>query len=109
MILNDKFAEVFYNTEFEVIKITRGTGYDRSERIERLCVLKGDLQPYGGGLAQKEYGLTAECSMRLYCNKNEHIRTGNHIEANGLRYRIEYAVNRGLGMLALLRGVEADA
>lgn len=51
MKLNDKFADVFYKTEFDVLKITRGTGYDRSEKTEKLCTLKGDLQPYGGELA----------------------------------------------------------
>lgn len=108
MNLKNEFARIFYNDSIEVIKITRGTGYDRSERLERLCTIKGDLQPYGGGLAQSEYGLTIECNMRLFCAENEHIKTGNHIEVNGLRYRIEYAVNRGLGMYALLKGVEGD-
>lgn len=108
MKLNDKFANVFYKTEFDVLKITRGTGYDRSEKTEKLCTLKGDLQPYGGELARTEHGLSIECSMRLFCAENENIKAGNHIEANGLRYRIEYAENRSLGMTAFLKGVQTD-
>lgn len=108
MKLRDEFEKAFYKNTFDVLKITRGTGYDRSEKLEKLCTLTGDLQPYGGGLAQTEYGLSIDCNMRLFCGENEHIKTGNHIEANGLRYRIEYAANRSLGMLALLKGVETD-
>ena len=90
-----------------VLKITKGSGYDRTETVETLGAVTGDMQPYSGGLAQQEYGLAVECQKRFFCGANDAIRAGNYIDAGGVRYRIEYADNRQLGMTALLREVSS--
>lgn len=102
MIL-DKFENIFYGDTVTVLKISVSGGYDREEGIQILCTVKGDLQSYSGGLAQKEYGLNAECQKRFFCAENECIKAGNYIDADGVRYRIEYVENTRLGMTAVLR------
>lgn len=102
-----KFKDVFYRDTVTVLKITVSGGYTKTEKVETLGTVTGDMQPYGGGLAQQEYGLAVECQKRFFCAANDAIRAGNHIDAGGVRYRIEYAENDRLGMTALLREVSS--
>lgn len=102
-----KFETVFYRDTVTVLKITVSGGYTKTEKVETLGTVTGDMQPYGGGLAQQEYGLDIECRKRFYCAYSDIIRAGNYIDAGGVRYRIEYADNRQLGMTALLQEVSS--
>ena len=106
-VTSDRFADVFYRDTVTVLKITKGSGYDCTETVETLGTVTGDMQPYSGGLAQQEYGLDIECRKRFYCAYSDIIRAGNYIDAGGVRYRIEYADNRQLGMTALLKEVSS--
>ena len=99
--------ERFYNKSVKIIKIETGSGYsDRGrETITELAELKADIQPYGGGLAEKEYGLSEECQFRLFCNNNEHLTVGNYVESGGIRYKIIYIAVRDMGAEVLLQFV----
>lgn len=103
--LKSSFAKYFYGDTADVISITYGddTGYDRTEKAEKLCTVKCDLQPYSGELAQERYGIRVECQKRLYTANNDCIKAGNYIDANGERFRIEYAEHRQLGTVAFLK------
>lgn len=92
----------FYTTDISVIKITQTGAYSRTETVTELCTTKADVQPYNGGLAQKEYGLSIECQKRIYCDCNENIVAGNYIDVKGERYRIVYVENWELGAMAIL-------
>lgn len=99
--------ERFYNKTAKIIKIETGSGYsDRGrETVTELAGLKADIQPYGGGLAEKEYGLSEECQMRMFCNNSEHLTVGNYVESGGIRYRIIHVEVREMGAEVLLKFV----
>lgn len=97
------FQNIFHNDTVTVLRISKGTGYERSETAETLCTIKGDLQPYSGGLARESYGLDVECQKRLYFDACNNIKPGAYVEVNNVRYRVEYAEERNMGSFALLK------
>lgn len=97
----------FYNTDVWILKITTGQGYsDRGEEIKtELAAIKADIQPRGGGLSEKNYGLSEDYQARMFCDNNEHIAVGNYAEADGQRYRIIYVAPWEFGAEVLLQFV----
>lgn len=102
---NKHFANAFFRDTVTVLKVTKGSGYSRTETTETLCTVTGDLQPYSGGLAQEQYGFNIECQQRFFYDECDEIQTGNYIEVNGLRYRIEYVKKDRMGCVAFLKEV----
>lgn len=104
--------DCFNNARAEVysLKKTAANGYiSRDEAIterKKLAELDVDLQPYSGGLAEKEYGLTVNCQKRLFCAPCEHIKEGNYMKAGAENYRILYVQSWELGTEALLERVK---
>ena len=89
--MSNQFAR-FYNTDVRILRITTGQGYSDSgaETITELAEIKADIQPHGGSLSEKEYGLSEDYHAIMFCDNNEHIKAGNYAEVNGRRYRIIY-------------------
>lgn len=100
----DPFEE-FYAADVRIISIKETGGYSDTQQITELCTLKADIQSYGGGLAEKDYGLTVECQKRMYCVQNDNLAEGNYAEANGKRYKLVYVDTDDMGAMALLREV----
>lgn len=100
----DPFEE-FYAADVRIISIKETGGYSDTQQITELCTLKADIQSYGGGLAEKDYGLTVECQKRMYCVQNDNLTEGNYAEANGKRYKLVYVDTDDMGAMALLREV----
>ena len=100
----DPFEE-FYAADVRIISIKETGGYLDTQQITELCTLKADIQSYGGGLAEKDYGLTVECQKRMYCVQNDNLTEGNYAEANGKRYKLVYVDTDDMGAMALLREV----
>ncbi len=104
--VNIREFERFYNTEVKIIKKTESGGYTRkSHEVEELCTVKADIQPYGGGLAEKEYGFTVECQKRMFCADNPHITEGVYAIADNIKYKVVSVVSRSGGMTVLLQRV----
>lgn len=97
--------EEFYVTDARIISIKETGGYSDTQQITELCTLKADIQSYGGGLAENEYGLSVECQKRMYCDRNDNLTEGNYVEANDKRYKIVYVDTNDMGTMALLREV----
>lgn len=83
----------FYDTGVNICSVKSGSGYsDRSVKKEKqLAALTVDLQPYNGGLAEKQYGLTAECQYRMFSDTCEHVKE-----------RSRYHMNRNICMMTIL-------
>lgn len=96
---------VFNNCTVEVGTLQRGRAYGDDEL--KLTVEKSfgaDFQPYNGGLAQREYGVEAEVSARIYAEPTDGIlKSGKIAVVNGAKYDIIYVTAWEFGEIALLR------
>lgn len=64
--------------------------YDPKSNWETVKKLTADIQPYNGGLAQKEYGLTVNCQKRMYTPLCDLIVEGAGISADENAEEPEY-------------------
>lgn len=98
----------FYDENVSICSVKSGSGYsDRGvKKKEQLASLTVDLQPYNGGLAEKQYGLTVECQYRMFSDTCEHITEGNFIEFAGELYKIVYKEKWTYGDMAILKREE---
>lgn len=93
----------FYNTDVKLLKIKETGAYSKTSTVTELSSIKADVQPYNGGLAEKEYGLVEECQLRMFCDNNEHISVGNYAQIHGQRYRIIYSAPWNFGATVILQ------
>ena len=84
--------ERFYATDAQILTRTSGGPYSERGKPKEttLTTIKADLQPIGGDMAAKDYGVAEECQVRMFCGYNKHIKTGNYVRAQGQLYRIVY-------------------
>lgn len=86
---------IFVNTDIYIMKKSpagHGYGADETEAWTVVGTAKADMQPYNGGLAQKEYGLSAECQKRLYTEPCPDITEGAGIAFSAEDTQPEYDV-----------------
>lgn len=95
----------FYTTDVKLLKIKETGTYTKTQEVKELCSVKADVQPYNGGLAEKEYGLKVECQKRMFCECNDNLTEGNYAEISGKRYRIIYVEDWDSGATAILQAV----
>lgn len=73
----------------------KGYGADEAEVWSIIGSVGADIQPYNGGLAQKEYGLSVECQKRMYTDLCQDIMEGVGIslseDAKAPEYEVIYA------------------
>ena len=96
--------DIFNNCIGKIGRVSRGDDYgdDELKFIEE-CEISGDLQPYNGGLAQREYGIEEEVTAKLYTKTNENITAGKTAVINDVKYDVVYALHWDFGTVALLR------
>ncbi len=99
-----KFEET-YNTEVIIGKEKKSSGFydDDSGEFESVGTLMADIQPYNGGLAEKEYGQVGEVSLRLFCKNTELLDMGAVAKIGEKYYTITYAEHWECGSMGLLR------
>ena len=63
-----------------------------------------DMQPYSGGLAQEEYGLDIDCTMRIYTEPCPFLKSGARVgrESDNPCYTVKYAEHWDDYSMALL-------
>ena len=98
----------FYKTPVNIVKIEENGSYKKTYTETALASIKADLQPYSGGLAEKEYGFKEECKLRMFASNDESIKVGNYVRHDGKLYRIVYVPwsNGLLGTEALLKEID---
>lgn len=94
--------EILYKQKAEILELRETGAYSKQCEWKRLAVIKADIQPYGGELAEMEYGLKEDCRMRMFCNEAEYIKAGNYVRYEEKLYRISYAARWRYGMEVLL-------
>lgn len=94
--------ERFYTTSVRLFTVTEDDYSGMAEKTV-LSEIMADVQPYNGGLANKEYGLEIECQKRMFCGNHKDVMEGNHAEVNGEMYRIIYVQAWELGRTAILK------
>lgn len=103
MMFSNPF-QAFYNTSVTVGKVTGGGGYSNPDGIfSVLGEVKADIQPYSGGLAEREYGLAEQVELQMFCDRADFIRQGNIAAVGEEKYDILYAEYWEFGAMALLR------
>lgn len=103
----EKYFSVFDNTTAQIAELKDYDDYHNTYDINVIGTVNGDIQPYSGELAHKEYGLKIECQYKLFCPKNDEIQAGRYIIADK-SYEIMYVAKWDLGMAVLLKGVTLD-
>lgn len=96
---------VFYNADVEIGEIKGGRRYDDDGiTFQKIGAFRADFQPYNGGLAEKEYGLSEEVTARIYTDEaNGILKTGRVAAIDDIRYDILYVETWEMGDVALLR------
>lgn len=100
--------DVFNNTMAKIIELGDYDDYENTYSIKEIGTIEGDLQPYSGGLAEKDYGLVVECQYRFFCAANEDITEGRYLIVGEKAYEITYAAVWDMGLTVLLKGVELN-
>lgn len=99
--MNNPFAR-FYNCSVEILALHESGPYTKVREWKQLGVIKADIQPYSGGLADEEYGLKEDCQLRMFCDPCDDVKTGNYILYGNKRYRITYTAAWQFGLEVLL-------
>jgi SPP1 family predicted phage head-tail adaptor len=77
------------------------TGYDDEgipiQTWETVATIRADIQPLGGELAQKEYGIVeVGITARMFCNPSEAVQEARRVIYDGKTYEIRHvAAYRG--------------
>lgn len=98
----------FYKTPVKIFRIKHGSSYQKEAQTERVCSVLADLQPYGGGMEEKQFGLEVKRGLKMYCGDCSEITEGGYAEADGRKYRIISVERRNMGIVAVLEGSEQD-
>lgn len=101
-----KVFDIFNNTQAVIVELGDYDDYENTYTIKELGSVEGDLQPYSGGLAEKEYGLSIDCQYQFYCSNNSNIKIGAYVVVGTQKYEIVYVATWDLGMAVLLKEVE---
>lgn len=94
----------FYKTPVTIYGIKSGSSYSHSAVTEPLCSVTADIQPYGGGLSEEQFGFSVSRRFKMYCGECDDVREGNYAEFDGGRYRIVSVERWNTGIAAILDG-----
>lgn len=98
--------EKWYHTEVVIGSITQSSGFfdDDPGEFKQSGSLYGDVQPYNGSLAEKEYGQVGQVNLRLFCPYLPELVVMGKIAKIGAKcYTITYAEHWEKGSMALLK------
>lgn len=108
---NSVFNNIFSVFDNTTAKITVKGNYDDYENtydiIEKSTVT-GDLQPYSGDMASKDYGLQIDCQYVFYCPRNSDIMVGAYLITDTKTYEVTYVADWNMGLQVMLKGVKLN-
>lgn len=68
--------------------------------------IQADIQPMGGEIAQKDYGIVdTGITARMFCNPSDDVQAGSRVEHGSDIYEIRHVARYRGHIEALLRGV----
>ena len=95
-----------YTTLIEIGSISTSDSFfdDEAGQFTKDGELYADVQPYNGGLEEKEYGQVGEVSLRIFCEPNRDLlKVGNIAKIGNEYYTVTYSEYWESGSVALLR------
>lgn len=99
--------DIFNNCNMSIIELGDYDDYENTYGdCKTIGTIDGDLQPYSGGLAEKEYGLKVECQYAFYCHTDERIKEGVYLKGNDKYYQVVYTPSWDMGLSVLLKEVD---
>ena len=98
----------FYKTPVKIFRITRGSSYGETAQTEYLCDVLADIQPYGGGVDERQFGLLVKRGFKMYCDDCDEIAEGGYADVDDVMSRIVSVHRRSMGIVAVLEGSEQD-
>lgn len=100
----EKAFERMYSDTAELYVLSESSSYEAEARLESAGEIAADVQPCGGSVEERDYGLTSERDAKMYCKEHEAVKPGNFVKTGGTLYRIERADRRKLGLTVYLKG-----
>lgn len=97
-----KVFSQFYTEPVDIYRITKNSSYSSCAKTELVCSVLADIQPYGGGLNEEEFGFCVEKKFKMYCADYEAVSEGNYVEVGGEMYKIVSVKRWDIGIEALL-------
>ncbi len=102
-----KAFEALYGGTAEIFELTEGSEYSDEMTLKSVGEIPADVQPDGGSVSERAFGLAAEGGAKMYCGENDALIPGNFVKTGGVLYRIERADRRGFGMTVYLKRSDA--
>lgn len=89
---------------------SKTTSYDSegvpTESWSKAATIQADIQPLGGELAQKEYGIVETgITMRMFCNPSDAVQLARRVVCDSTTYEIRHVADYRGHMEVLLRPV----
>lgn len=101
------FAQ-FYKTPVEIYRLTNGSSYSDSADTELIGSVMADIQPFGGGLDDMDYGLNAKRKFTMYSSDCSDISEGGFVKIDGTLYQITYVEHWEMGIAAVIERMCED-
>jgi hypothetical protein len=96
--------ERFYDVEADVGEKSENT-YASCGEITTVGTVLCDVQPYSDNTESENHGLCERKSYKIFCDKNDLIKTGRYIAFGGAWYMIVSVSVWSFGMTAVIRDV----
>lgn len=106
MSLDKGVFDRFDNVTAKIVVKGSYDDYENTYALEDVGIARGGLQPYSGGLAEKEYGLKTECQYIFYFHSGSPIKTGMYLLVQEMACKAVYVAGWGMGPVVLLKEVE---
>lgn len=99
---------VFDNTTAKTAVKGNYDDYENTYDIIEKSIVTGDLQPYSGDMASKDYGLQIDCQYVFYCPRNSDITVGAYLITDTKTYEVTYVADWNMGLQVMLKGVKLN-
>lgn len=94
---------IFYDTDVTIEDALNVGDYSGDTEYEEICRINADIQPNSGGGTQREYGISEDAELVMYCADEGRIKDGMRAVINGKRFIIIGTERRRLGMKVYLK------
>lgn len=106
-----KYFDVLGGTEIRLVSKGDYDDYENTYSLTEIGTLRGDIQSYSGGLAEKDYGLSIECEKRFFAHSafpELKDKTDLYVVDGNRSFRIMYIGEYDMGAVLLLKEAELN-
>lgn len=100
--------DIFNNTTAVIAELEDYDDYKGTYTIKESGTVEGDLQPYSGGLLERDYGFNKECQKRFFCPRDVDISEGTYLKINNQYYIAVYKAEWETGLVIMLKEAELN-